>query len=325
MSAVDQIDKGIFYELDANCRISYEALSRQFNLSANAIKKRVTKLQKSGILKRFGIWLSLGMINAEMFVAFIMTDGSYDDEVLINTIGTNPMVHRAAFLSSGDIMLFGEYVGAQGLADLSRFLRGLNGVSQVEIHTLLTEKGGKIQFKPLQLKVLRELRIDARMSIVELAKRTGLTARTIRRVLETLGGNKSTTRAFVIRNDIPPENRAYNEPIHFRTIWNLNSGGNISYVTRITYDENQVEPKKLVQWLEKKFPREHWYSYASATEPILFSTFVVKNMNMFERIAHGIKRGPMVDQVEILVLYPMRHFKGLREILLDEILEQADA
>ena len=121
MSAVDQIDKGIFYELDANCRISYEALSRQFNLSANAIKKRVTKLQKCGILKRFGIWLSLGMIDAEMFVAFVTTDGSNDDEVLITTIGTNPMVHRAAFLSSGDVMLFGEYMRASILNSCKTF------------------------------------------------------------------------------------------------------------------------------------------------------------------------------------------------------------
>jgi DNA-binding Lrp family transcriptional regulator len=325
VSAVDLIDKGIFYALDGNCRISYEALARRFNISANAIKKRVTKLQECGILKRFGIWLSLGMIDAEMFVAFVTTDGSKDDEALINQIGINPMVHRATFLSNGGIILFGEYVGAQGLAELSRFLRGLNGITQVEIHTLLTEKGGKIEFKPLQLKVLRELKRDARMSIVKLAKRTGLNARTIRRVLDKLGANKSTTRAFVIRNDVRPENRAHSEPVHFRTIWNLNSSGNISYVARITYDENQVEPQKLVEWLEKQFSREHWYSYASATEPILFSTFVVENMAVFEQIAHGIKRGSMIKQLEILVLYPMRHFKGLRELQLDEILKQAGA
>ena len=108
MSAVDQIDKGIFYALDANCRISYEDLARRFNLSANAIKKRVMKLQELGVIKRFTVWLSLAMINAEMFVAIASTDSNQNDEALINAIGNSPMVHRVAPLANEDIMVFGE-------------------------------------------------------------------------------------------------------------------------------------------------------------------------------------------------------------------------
>jgi DNA-binding Lrp family transcriptional regulator len=320
---MDLIDKGIFYALDSNCRVSYEELARRFEISANAIKKRVTKLQTSGILKRFNIWLSLSMIDAEMIVAFIRTDGSQDDEILINAIGNNPMVHRAAYLSNGDMVVFGEYNGANGLNELSRFLRCQEGVGEVEIHTLLTEKGGKVTFSPLQLKVLNQLRKNARMSIVNLAKHTGLTARTIRRVLEQLGGNRATTRAFAITNDLRPEERASNEPVHFRSFWNLNAGGNISFATRITYMEDKGNPSELVGWLQEKYPVEHWYSYASASDPLLFSTFVVENVGVFEKIHQSLKRELMVDSIETLVFYPQRHFKGLREICLEEMLNQA--
>ncbi len=321
--AMDLIDKGIFYALDGNCRISYEALARQFDISANAIKKRVTKLQATGILKSFSVWLSLSMIDAEMMVAFIHTDGSQDDEVLMNTIGNNPMVHRAAYLSNGDMVVFGEYVGATGLSDLGRFLRSQEGVAEVEIHTLLTEKGGKMSFTPIQLKVLNQLRHDARMSIVDLAKNTGLTARTIRRVLNQLGGNKSTTRAFVIRDRLPPEERASSEPVHFRSFWNLNAAGNISYAVRITYSEDRGNPADLDAWLRKKYPVELWYSYASASDPLLFSTFIVENVGTFEKIHQSLKRGRMVDAMEILAFYPYRHFKGLRQIRLEELLANA--
>ncbi len=322
---MDLIDKGIFYALDANCRVSYEALARHFEISANAIKKRVNRLQTSGVLKRFTVWLSLSMIDAEMLVAFIRTDGSQDDETLINSIGSNPMIHRAAYLSNGNLVAFGEYNGASGLSDLSRFLRNQDGVTEVETHTLLTEKGGKVNFSPLQLKVLRQLRENARMSIVNLAKQTGLTARTIRRVLEQLGGNSSTTRAFVIREDLRPEERASIEPVHFRSFWNLNAGGNISYAVRIHYAENQVNPGELATWLRDKYPIAHWYSYASASEPLLFSTFVVPNVGKFEKIYQSLRRGPMIESVETLVFYPFRHFKGLREIRLEEMLNQADS
>jgi len=320
---MDLIDKGIFYALDSNCRVSYETLARQFEISANAIKKRVTKLQTSGVLKRFAIWLSLSMIDAEMLVAFIRTDGSQDDEELITSIGNNPMIHRAAYLSNGGIVAFGEYNGAKGLNELSRFLRNQDGVAEVEIHTLLTEKGGKITFTPIQLKVLDQLRKNARMSIVELAKRTGLTARTIRRVLDQLGGNNPTTRAFVVRENLRPEQRASNEPVHFRSFWNLNAGSNISFAARINYSEERGNPAELDAWLRNQYPVAHWYSYASASEPLLFSTFVVQNVGDFEKIHLSLKRGPMVDSVETLVFFPQRHFKGLREIRLEELLAQA--
>ncbi len=319
--AVDLIDKGIFYALDANCRTSYETLARQFKISANAVKKRVHKLQEIGILKRYSIRLSLGMINAEQVVAFVETDEKQDDEAIINTIGDNPMIDRAAFLSTGTIMLFGEYCGVHGLAELSRFLRGLNGVKNVEIHTLLTEKGEKVEFTPLQLKVLRCLKEDARMSIVKLAKETGLTARTIRRVLDQLGGNRATVRAFVVRDDIRSENLASNEPIHFRTIWNLNAGGNIAFVARLSYEENLGNPADVVNWLKEKYPLAHWYSYTSASEPILFSTFVVERLGQMEQITRELKKGPLIETVQTLVSYPFRHFKGLSETLLDEMLQ----
>lgn len=320
---MDLIDKGIFYALDANCRVSYEALARDFDISANAIKKRVTKLQTSGVLKRFTVWLSLSMIDAEMLVAFIETDGSQDDESLINTIGNHSMIHRAAYLSNGNLVAFGEYNGATGLNELSRFLRNNEGVAAVELHTLLTDKGGKLNFTPLQLKVLAQLRKDARMSIVNLAKETGLTARTIRRVLDQLGGNKATTRAFVIRENIRPEERASNEPVHFRSFWNLNASGNISYAARITYNEDRGNPAELDAWLREKYPVEHWYSYASASEPLLFSTFIVENVGVFEKIHQALRRAPMIDSVETLVFFPYRHFKGLRELRLEEMLAQA--
>ncbi|MFX1565733.1 MAG: winged helix-turn-helix transcriptional regulator [Promethearchaeota archaeon] len=320
---MDIIDKGIFYALDANCRVSYEALARDFNISANAIKKRVTKLQNSGVLKRFAVWLSLSMIDSEMLVAFIRTDGGYDDESLINAIGNNPMIHRAAYLSNGNIVAFGEYNGATGLNELSRFLRNLDGVAEIEVHTLLTEKGGKVKFTPLQLKVLAQLRKDARMSIVNLAKETGLTARTIRRVLDQLGGNKATTRAFVIRDKLRPEEKASNEPVHFRSFWNLNASGNISYAARITYNEDRGKPTELDAWLRKKYPVEHWYSYASASEPLLFSTFIVENVGVFEKIHQVLRRVPVIDSVETLVFFPYRHYKGLRELRLEEMLAEA--
>ena len=323
VSAVDQIDKGIFYALDANCRISYEALARRFSLSANAIKKRVMKLQELGVIKRFTVWLSLAMINAEMFVAIASTDGSQDDEALINAIGNSPMVHRVAPLTNENIMFFGEYVGAQGLSQLCRFIRGLDGISDIEIHTLLTDKGSQVQLTKLQLRVLDHLRDDARISIVDLANRSGLTARTIRRVLHQLGADKGTSRAFVLDDRINPEYRASREPVHFRTIWNWTAGASFYCTAQMVYKETKGNPQTLYEWLQKKFPSEHWYAYASASEPILFSRFFLNRIGDFEPIVRKIKRNQTVEHLKTLISYPQRHFPSLRELRLDEMLQES--
>ena len=323
MSAVDQIDKGIFYALDANCRISYEALARRFNLSANAIKKRVMKLQELGVIKRFTVWLSLAMINAEMFAAIASTDGSQNDEALINAIGNSSMVHRVAPLTNENIMIFGEYVGATGLSQLCRFIRGLDGISDIEIHTLLTDKGSQVQLTKLQLRVLHHLRDDARISIVDLANRSGLTARTIRRVLHQLGADKGSTRAFVLDDRINPENRASREPVHFRTIWNWTAGASFYCTAQMVYKETKRNPQTLFEWLEKQFPTEHWYAYASASEPILFSRFFLNRIGDFEPIVRKIKHNPSVEHLKTLISYPQRHFPSLRELRLDEMLQES--
>jgi Lrp/AsnC family leucine-responsive transcriptional regulator len=323
VSAVDQIDKGIFYAMDANCRISYEALARRFDLSANAIKKRVMKLQEIGIIKRFTVWLSLAMLDAEMFVAFVSTDGSQNDEMLINAIGNNPMVHRIAPLTNENMMVFGEYIGATGLSQLCRFIRSLDGVSDIEIHTLLTDKGSQVDLTKLQLRVLKHLHDDARRSIVELANRSGLTARTIRRVLHQLGADKGSTRAFVFNDRLNPDERASNEPVHFRTLWNWTAGANFYCTARMVYKETKGNPQKLQQWLQNEFPLEHWYTYASASEPILFSTFYIDRIGDFEPIVRKIKRNSNIENLKTMISYPQRHFQSLRELRLMEMYNES--
>ncbi|MFW9800474.1 MAG: AsnC family transcriptional regulator, partial [Candidatus Thorarchaeota archaeon] len=38
---MDSADRRILWELDANCRTTYERLGRKLGLSANAIRKRI--------------------------------------------------------------------------------------------------------------------------------------------------------------------------------------------------------------------------------------------------------------------------------------------
>lgn len=323
MVGLDEIDKGILLALDTNCRMSYETLARRFGISANAIKKRVAKLIECGVIEQFGVWLSLAMLGADHLLGLIYLSDIEDEEGFIETLGTNPMIHYAGFLSDGTCHFFAQFIGAQGLSDLGKFLRGLDGVTSIELHPLLSQKGKRMQLTSLQLRVLQSLFDDARLSIAQIAKRTDLTARRVRKVLEELRGDKGSIRPYIVSYPYLQELRADQEAVHFRIKWNLNAEKDTSYMARINYDERQSTPYEIVEWLREKYSYEYWYSFASALEPTMFSVFVVNHLRQAEGIARQLKGLPTIKQVKTLVLYPQRNFEGLREIRLKELFTQA--
>ena len=50
---MDKIDLDIMRLLNVNCRISYRAISSAVGISTNAVKTRVNKMMKKGIIQKF--------------------------------------------------------------------------------------------------------------------------------------------------------------------------------------------------------------------------------------------------------------------------------
>ncbi|MHA1937326.1 MAG: Lrp/AsnC family transcriptional regulator, partial [Candidatus Thorarchaeota archaeon] len=167
---MDLIDKGILSDLLENCRITYEELSRKHGISANAVKKRVQKLEESGVIHCYSIRLSLAMLDAQFLFGLLQTDGSQDEEAFVNKIGENPSIVAAAAYSDGYYALLAEYVSTVELMELGSHLRTLDGVEDVELHTLVSKRGTKTDLSTNHLRVLYYLRKNPRISIVDLAR-----------------------------------------------------------------------------------------------------------------------------------------------------------
>ena len=141
---MDLIDKTIMIEISSNCRISYQRLSRKTGLSSNAVKNRVAALLDSGTISRFAISLSAAMINAEHFIAMVITDGTEAIDEFVGRMGDSPMVGHISLIASaggGAYLLWGQYIGSSMLSDLRAFLHDPPEVQDVEIHTILWGHG----------------------------------------------------------------------------------------------------------------------------------------------------------------------------------------
>jgi DNA-binding Lrp family transcriptional regulator len=300
--AVDSIDRGIILDLSRDCRTTLHSLSRKYGLSSNAIRKRVDKLVKAGVIKKFLIQLSRAMADTEQLFALLYTDKSIDDDSLAEMVFEHPLVARVHFDSYGACIVSGEYSGMKQLAEIGGFLRGVKSVDRVEIHTLPTSRGRKVELTNLQMRVLVPLIHDPRMPVTDIAKETKLTARRVRRTLRELydGGGVEFTASLV-----------------------LSAAETTFLAFRIQWDPKEIEAEEIDSRIKREFPNEYLWSSFSAVEPLLWSDFMVEHPREAERIAGKLRSIPSLVIDSTLIVFPPKKSRHLREQKLRELLLNA--
>ena len=302
---MDSIDKRILLALDTNCRLSYQALAENLGLTATAIKKRMDRLVETSVIEEFSIIMTPAMVNSDYLIALLFTDGSEDEEEFMELMGANLNVVQVGQVvtSVGRLyLLHCEYIGAEGLQSLSAFLRTLDSVTNIELHTILTQRGEQFDIKKLHLRVLKPLLKDARMQIGAISAETGLTARRASRAIKEM--LDSNAFWFAVR-------------------WNLSLGNNTEFYLKITYNEQQFKTEEIDEWLRTTFPDEYWFSFSSAMEPILFAKFVTEHFRDAEQISLIAKNAPFTKSVDVLLSYPVKKFPRLGRIKIEEMISDA--
>jgi DNA-binding Lrp family transcriptional regulator len=305
VEVVDSIDKRILLALDENCRLSYQALGEKTGLTATAIRKRMDRLIETGVIEEFSVILKPAMMDSDYLVALVFTDGSEDEEELMELIGSNPMIVQVGQVVTGVGRLYFlqcEYKGAEGLQSLASFIRTLDSVNDAELHTILVQRGEKFKIKKLHLKVLKYLLEDARMQVGQIAELTGLTARRVSRAIQEMIDSNA---------------------VWFAARWNLSLGNNSEFYLKIIYDEQTSEMEEINRWFREAFPDEYWYSFCSAMEPILFAKFVTEHFRDAEKISQLTKSAHFAKSVDVLLSYPVKKFPRLGRTELEQMIDEA--
>ncbi|MFW9935660.1 MAG: winged helix-turn-helix transcriptional regulator [Candidatus Thorarchaeota archaeon] len=316
---MDLVDKRIIFELLGNYRESYQTLSTKLGLSINAVKKRIQKLESVGII-RGGILQPLSaMSGSENWVAILSIKDSNRSKGILDEIGSHRLVQAGSVLTDGSILCFGIYGGVKDLQEIGSFLRQVPDVESVEFHTILAEPGKKCELTAPDLKVLQCLRQESRMTISEIAQRTGLTPRRARKILEKLIGPNGSE--YLNHLNWEPQGRAHPNDVCFQLVvhWNLNAGGYTAFIIKVRHEEGIESRGRIIEWLKTTYPFEFWYAYASAFEPVFFAIFVVEHIRHSIQIASMLKQVPGVVNIYPIFGYPTKVFRSQ----LDEYFERA--
>ncbi len=320
---MDLLDKQLLLALNANCRASYQALTKELGLTINAVKKRVDKLVERGIIREYYVYLSLAMSGGEMLLVTLTIDEGYANPKLIDELGANKCIFAGSYLADGRILLFAEYCGALELDQLGQFLRATRGVTLNEMHTLLYEKGKRCDLTYTDLSVLKTLRNNARMPIAKIADETQLTPRRVRSVLKKLMGEGGSAPEYFADRTSFGDARTTQQCAHFRIRWDLNAGGATTFIIRIDWNIEKGTRAELIEWLQTEYPIEFWYALTSASQPTLFAVFAIEHMRNAVPIAQRILNHAVVKSVDPLFGYPTRSFASPRDHLLDQLFKDA--
>ena len=269
-------------------------------MTANAVKKRVTKLVETGTIHSFVVYLSPAMADVEVYLAIVNTEGMKQEEEVLNVIVEDPHVFSTGRLSDGSCIVFSEYDGSGNDVRFRNFLQAITGITAVEIHKLQSPQGKKVDFKPLHIRVLKCLLEDPRMPATDVAEMTGLTPRRVRRIITQLveGGGLN----FVAR-------------------LNLNAGPGVIYYAQIIWDETRATHIEMESWLDKEFAGQYFDSHISASAPMMLSLFVVDHLRDAEPLTERISQGSMVQSVKTIFPFPTKKNVRLQRLKLEELLK----
>ncbi|MFW9808245.1 MAG: winged helix-turn-helix transcriptional regulator [Candidatus Thorarchaeota archaeon] len=302
---MDPTDKTILLALDENCRLSYQSLADMLGVTANAVKKRMDRLIETGVIEEYSIVLRPAMMGSDYLIALVSTDGSENEEKFMEHLGSHLMIIQVGQIVTGTGRLYFlhcEYIGAEGLQNVGSFLRTLESVTNIELHTILTKPGEMFEIKNLHLRVLKYLLDDARMQVSEISEQSGLTSRRVSRAIQEM--QSSNAFWFAVR-------------------WNLSLGQNTEFYLKIEYDEQVSRMDAIDEWLRERFPDDYWFSFYSAMEPILFAKFVTNHFRDAEEISRSTKNTPFSKSVDVLLSYPVRKFTRLGKIKIEEMIRDS--
>lgn len=224
MAELDIRDRKLLYYLSQNSRISHTKLSEKLGLSKNAVKYRIERLLKDGIIKNFACTVNIGSLKLHTYTLLLkFNEDIYENKEIIEYFKKHAYADWVISLSGQwdlfveiviknfshlakmiDEMIehFGETLNTYQLFSSNDTLRVEHLVkdfySDLNLMQIENKERTVKKFKidEVDRKILSLLNEDSRLSFIELADRLNLTIDIVRYRIKNLIKNKIIIKFF---------------------------------------------------------------------------------------------------------------------------------
>ncbi|MFH1101724.1 MAG: AsnC family transcriptional regulator [Methanobacteriota archaeon] len=228
MVKIDLKDRKILYELDLNCRQSNAQIGKKVGLSKDVVAYRIKKMDDEGIITCYWTAINtykLGYYVFRIYIKFIDVTAKIKTEIIQYFVKNEDAWAVLTYKGPVDLdivlwvkdiysfnhywintlQLYGKYFADSTISILTQviackktyLLDEKETASEREFYTTSC-KGDTIQIDALDYKILNELALNARIPLLNLAKKTHSTSQTINYRIKHLM-QKEIIHAFRIR------------------------------------------------------------------------------------------------------------------------------
>jgi len=217
MAKLDLKDRKILYELDIDSRQSYHKIAKKVGLSKDSVIYRINKLQKQGIIKQFHTLIDvgkLGFISFRLYLKFQNTTPEKENEII--EFFKNQKIVTWLVSIDGDYDLgmwiltksikeinklwkiflkkYKDYIDKKGLTiftKVSYFPRAfiLRKKQKLDEYVFITEPA-ETKLDETDIEILKLLAQNSRISVLEIAKKLKISAKTASSRIKNLEKNK---------------------------------------------------------------------------------------------------------------------------------------
>ena len=217
MAKLDLKDRKILYELDIDSRQSYHKIAKKVGLSKDSVIYRINKLQKQGIIKQFHTLIDvgkLGFISFRLYLKFQNTTPEKENEII--EFFKNQKIVTWLVSIDGDYDLgmwiltksikeinklwkiflkkYMDYIDKRQLTiftKVSYFPRAfiLRKKQKLDEYVFITEPA-ETKLDETDIEILKLLAQNSRISVLEIAKKLKISAKTASSRIKNLEKNK---------------------------------------------------------------------------------------------------------------------------------------
>ena len=179
-------------DLINNSRTPYRTLAEKYNLSVNAVHKRITNNIDTGIIKKFTAKVSLNYLNAFIVIIFGKSNSTSINDT-IKKLGTHTATYQIV-LAGGNYIYVSGYL--KDISDLNVFSTEIIKTAEIEkptigIHTNPIKKNNENELKKLDYKIIYALKDNSRKSIHDIADELQTSSKTVTRHLSKMIKNNA--------------------------------------------------------------------------------------------------------------------------------------
>jgi len=291
---IDLTDRKILTELDKNCRISDTQLAKKTNKSREAVRYRIQKLQEKGIITGFITSINPNKLGYYMFKVYLklenipnerekffeelkknkdiywmgISDGAFDLVFAILSKNIPEYYEKInRLLSNWQNLIIGKVLGT--MVDTKQFNKRLFNVDSETKHVTF---GGNIvnnKFDELDSNILEVLANNARIPLLELARKTKSTIEIVRLKIKKLE-EKEIILNYRIAVDLNKlELEFFKAIIYFKKL-------------------SEKDEKKLFNWMEREPSSQYYIRSLAPWEAEL--EFAVSSYQEFNKIINNLRK-----------------------------------